>query len=119
MLLFSPFSPWILWLLSGGHGSGHAVAEGWGRGEFSGALANLRAVVSIVTPIVLGACARMYLIILFLCHSAAGNVYSWSTTGGRNMPALAYLLVSVCELGTEFVWRGLSEDDLKVPKKKE
>ena len=74
----------------------HAVKAGWGRGEYSGALANMRALVAVVTPLILG------------------RVYAWSTSGGRKYPGLAYQLVALSGLATELVWRSLSESDLAV-----
>merc|ERR1712217_658113 len=64
-----------------------AKSKGWGQGEFSGALANMRALVSSVVPLVLA------------------RIYSWSTQNGRNWPGAAYQAVAVFNLLTEIVFR--------------
>ena len=72
-----------------------AIQAGWGRGEYSGALAQLRAAVAVVTPYVLG------------------NIYAWSTSNGRSYPGLAYQFVSVTGILTYFYWRTITDEDIE------
>jgi len=73
----------------------HASAAGWGRGEFSGALANMRALTAIIVPLCLG------------------RVYAFTTSGGRNYPGAAYQLVALSGLFTEAIWQMLREEDIE------
>jgi len=79
----------------------HAEAAGIGNGEYSAMLANMRSVMSSLAP-------TLY-----------AQVYAWSTSGGRSMPGLAYLLAAVFKIVAEFLYQTMSAKSIENPPAKQ
>merc|ERR1712166_316146 len=79
----------------------HAEAAGIGNGEYSGMLANMRSVMSTLAP------------------SLYARVYAWSTSGGRQMPGLAYLISALFKVVAELTFQSMSHEALENPPAKQ
>lgn len=73
----------------------HAEAAGIGNGEYSAMLANMRSVMSSLAP-------TLY-----------ARVYAWSTSGGRNMPGLSYMVSAVFKVLAELCYQSMSADAIE------
>jgi len=74
----------------------HAEAAGIGNGEYSAMLANMRSVMSTLAP------------------SLYARVYAWSTSGGRKMPGLAYLISALFKVVAELTYQSMSHQAIEV-----
>jgi len=76
-------------------GAVHAEAVGIGNGEYSAMLANMRSIMSCLAP-------TLY-----------AKVYMWSTSGGRNMPGLSYMISAVFKVAAELCYQSMSADAIE------
>merc|ERR1712070_146224 len=68
----------------------HAQAANIGNAEFSAMTANMRSVMSTLAP-------TLY-----------ARVYAWSTSGGRQMPGLAYIVSALFKVLAELTYQSMS-----------
>merc|ERR1712216_715116 len=78
-------------------GAVHAEAAGFGNGEYSAMLANMRSVMTSLAPTIYA------------------RVYAWSIASGRDMPGLAYLVSAIFKVVAELIYQSMSKKTIEDP----
>lgn len=80
-------------------GAVHAENAGFGNGEYSAMLANMRSVMTSLAPTIYA------------------RVYAWSIAAGRDMPGLAYMVSAVFKVVAELMYQSMNKSTIQDPTK--